>query len=225
MKTSRIISLFAVLIIVMVAVAYNSCKEKEPSQPDDPSQCPPAITDSRDGQVYPTILIGNQCWLQKNMNYQTGNSWCYENDPSNCSTYGRLYDWETAIGACSSGWHLPSDEEWKILEGTVDSLYGVDDPEWNGTGYRGFDAGKHLKSVTGWYSAKGDNSSGLTSLPGGGRTPYGNFYYLGNTAYFWSSSEHSSSNAWFRALGDLSDAVHRGSVNKMEGFSARCLQD
>ena len=79
--------------------------------------CPgmPTITDSRDGQIYPTVQIGSQCWLQKNMNYSTGSSRCYDNYASNCNTYGRLYDWQTVLGACPSGWHLPSDAQWTTL--------------------------------------------------------------------------------------------------------------
>jgi hypothetical protein len=88
-----------------------------------------SITDPRDGQIYPTVEIGDQCWLQKNMNYATGNSWCYDNNTANCATYGRLYDWETVMngtsssnavpsgvqGICPPGWHVPSDAEWTIL--------------------------------------------------------------------------------------------------------------
>ncbi|MBP6979046.1 MAG: hypothetical protein KBB71_12115 [Lentimicrobiaceae bacterium] len=42
---------------------------------------------------------------------------------------------------------MPTDNEWKILEGTVDSQYGVDDPEWDRMEYRGFDAGGNLKEA------------------------------------------------------------------------------
>jgi len=54
-------------------------------------------------------------------------------------------------GICPPGWHLPTDEEWKVLEGAVDSQYGIGDPEWDNYYYRGFDAGTNLKSISGWY--------------------------------------------------------------------------
>ena len=145
--------------------------------------CPglPTYTDARDGQVYPTVQIGTQCWLQKNMNYVTGNSWCYDSSATYCDEYGRLYDWQSAQGACPSGWHLAGDDEWTVL---TTFLTG-------GTG-----PGTKMKSTSGWYQdGNGDNSSGFTGLPGGRRFYDGSFIYLTRSAGFW-SSEYSSTQAW-----------------------------
>jgi uncharacterized protein (TIGR02145 family) len=188
--------------------------------------CPGLETITYGGQVYNTVLIGNQCWLAVNLNYEAGNSWCYDNDPSNCDTYGRLYDWETALTVCPSGWKLPSDDEWKILEGTVDSQYPVGDPEWDDTGYRGLDAGKNLKSTSGWNSNRnGTDLYGFGALPGGRRYSGGSFNSLGNYGYWWSSSEYSGSYAWSRTLSYDSDGSHRYDGTKTYGRSVRCLKD
>ena len=200
--------------------------------------CPRTITYK--GQTYNTVLIGSQCWMKENLNYAIGNSWCYDNNSSNCNTYGRLYNWATIMngeassnsvpsgvqGICPDGWHVPSDEEWKILEGTVDSQYPVGDPEWDQLGWRGYDAGKNLKSTSGWnYNGNGTDLYGFAALPGGYRGSYGNFYSIGSSGCWWSSAENSSSNAWSRTLTSNDDGVYRNDDYKAYGFSLRCLKD
>jgi uncharacterized protein (TIGR02145 family) len=178
--------------------------------------CPgmPTITDTRDGQVYPTVQIGSQCWLQKNLNYSTGNSWCYDNNSSNCNTYGRLYDWQTALGACPSGWHLPSDADWTAL---IDFLGGE------------YIAGGKMKEAgtAHWSSPNtgATNSSGFTALPGGFRSDNGNFYNLTSTATFWSSTVSSSTAVWTRNLYYNQVGVYRDEYLKTNGFSVRCVHD
>ena len=208
-----------------------------------------------EGQSYNTVMIGNQCWMAENLNVgtminstsggtnndgeQTDNGtiekYCYNDNTSNCDTYGGLYQWDEmmqyvttggAQGICPTDWHLPTDDEWKTLEGTVDTQYGVGDPEWDNTSWRGFDAGNHLKNTSGWYSSgNGDNNSGFTGLPVGYRGSSGSFNYLGKYGYWWSSTEYSGTNAWNRYLNYDYDQVGRGNYYKAGGFSVRCLKD
>ena len=210
-------------------------------------QCGDPFTDTRDEQTYNSALIGGQCWMAENLNIGTminGNTnmtnnsviekYCYDNDLANCEIYGGLYQWnemmqyvtDTVVqGICPESWHLPTDFEWKILEGTVDSQYPVGDPIWNNIGSRGYDAGINLKSTTGWNINTGTDAFGFTALPAGCRNSSGDFNSLGYYGYFWSSAEGSTSNAWSRYLGYSSGSVDRLDYGKSYGFSVRCLQD
>ncbi|MDD5508645.1 MAG: FISUMP domain-containing protein [Bacteroidales bacterium] len=216
--------------------------------------CPGIPTVEYEGQVYNTVQIGEQCWFKENLNVgtkinsnqngyqQTNNSviekYCYDNDETNCLVYGGLYEWpeamqyvttEGAQGICPAGWHIPTDNEWKILEGTVDSQYGVGDPEWDGIYWRGYDAGGNLKETgtTHWASPNtgATNSSGFSGLPGGYRYDInGSFYYLGIYGNFWSSSQSDMINAWYRHLHCTYVHVYREYYYKDDGFSLRCLK-
>ncbi len=161
---------------------------------------------------------------------------------NNYLIYGVLYNWPATMngesssntvpsgvqGICPIGWHLPSDEEWKILEGEVDSQYGYPDSEWDGTRWRGTDAGRNLKETgtTHWNppNTGATNFSGFTALPGGCRDAK-SFYLLENRAYFWSSTDNNSSFVWNHNLLYNNTAVFRNIYDKEDGFSVRCTKD
>lgn len=167
------------------------------------------FTDERDGQVYKTVTIGTQIWMAENLNYNTNDSYCYGNNASNCSKYGRLYTWSAAMNACPSGWHLPSDTEWNTL--------------WTAVG-RTSTAGTKLKSTSGWYSGNGTDSFGFAVLPAGYRNNDGNFRNEGDFADFWSSTENSSDGAydWYFRYDD--DNMYNYWSNKNYAHSVRCLR-
>ena len=211
-----------------------------------PFICGNHFTDSRNGQTYNTIQIGNQCWMAKNLNIgemingneeMTNNGviekYCYDNDTLNCSTYGGLYQWNEIMeyettqgtqGLCPDGWHIPTDDEWKILEGTVDSQYPVGDTIWDNTGYRGFDAGHNLKSQEGWNSTgNGSNAFGFKARPGGWINN-GYFHSLLFFSMFWSSTEIDSNLAYKRGI-YLSYQIIRSQSSKSKGYSLRCIKN
>ncbi len=211
------------------------------------------MTDARDGQVYKTVTIGTQTWMAENLNYDPGNvssmgsyawSGCYDNESSNCTKYGRLYTWEVAMddascgygetcnaslnpstpvrGVCPSGWHLPSHREFEELINFVDPSFG-----YNHTGDAGSStAGKYLKSQSGWNSSgNGTDAYGFSALPGGYRHGNGAFDYEGDYAYFWSSGEYDSYDAFRLDLYYNYDDAYLDWYDKDYARSVRCLKD
>lgn len=170
-----------------------------------------SITDDRDGKIYKTVTIGSQTWMAENLNYETENSFCYNDDPANCATYGRLYKWTAAATACPTGWHLPSTAEFETL---ITAVGGQST------------AGKMLKSTTGWYGS--DNGTGayaFSAQPAGLRGNYGGYFNEGDYAYFWSSTEYDSNNAYFMYLYYDNDSAKLSFKDKNTGKSARCVKD
>lgn len=208
--------------------------------------CGNTFTDSRDGNQYSTVQIGNQCWFSENLAYLPAVSppseGSYE-DPlyyvygynsystseaiatQNYQTYGALYNWVASSTACPQGWYLPTDNDWKILEGFVDSQYGIGNPVWDFASWRGFDVGKNLKTIDGWYINSGTDLRGFSALPGGYRDLDGNFTSLSIGGVWWSSSPNSATTSWSRFLHGYYDESYRNNDNTDYGFSVRCLKN
>jgi uncharacterized protein (TIGR02145 family) len=200
-----------------------------------PAQCGGASTVTFDGHTYALVGIGNQCWFKENLrsdNYRNGDAipgnltdsqWTstysgaqtvYNNDPANLETYGRLYNWyavTNARGLCPVGFHVPTDNEWTVLEnalggssvaGTALKSSASDSPPWDGS-----------------------NSSGFSALPGGFRDFSSSYFsYLGSGGYWWSSSPNVW-NAWNRNLYSGYSYVARDYDSVRYGFSVRCVRD
>jgi uncharacterized protein (TIGR02145 family) len=215
--------------------------------------CPssPTMTDG-DGNVYPAVLIGTQCWMGANLrttqyrdgteipNVTANNAWAqlssgawsyYENNSGNNTVHGKLYNWFAAVdprGVCPLGWHVPTDAEWQQMEGAL----GMPAIELNDPGVRGEaqNVGGRLKSISLWNTpnAGATNESGFTGLPGGARDGFsdGTFYNLGDYGYWWSSSEHETPNyARYRRLSYFNAGVGRYGYYKRSGYCIRCVQD
>jgi uncharacterized protein (TIGR02145 family) len=167
--------------------------------------------------------------MAENLNYSPsiGNSACYNNEPSNCAIYGRLYNWATAMaltsscnsnrcssqiqsphrGICPSGWHLPSDDDWDVLVAAVG-------------GYNSATRTK-LKATSGW---NGTDEYGFSALPGGKGDRFGRFDDVVFRGYWWSAFELDDDEASFQSIYYNGYA---GNINyhKSYLFSVRCLQD
>jgi uncharacterized protein (TIGR02145 family) len=201
-----------------------------------------------EGKDYAVAPIGDQCWMTQNLNVgimingdqQQGNDsiiqkYCYENDELNCAEFGGMYQWgemmnyvsnESDKGICPEGWHIPSDDEWSILEGFADSHFNIGNQEWNKEGLRGFNVSKILKSKNGWNSGgNGSDKYGFNCIPGGRHTNDGSFFDKGSSAFLWTSSEKNGLKAWGRMLNSGSEKSYRFYYNKENARYVRCLKD
>jgi uncharacterized protein (TIGR02145 family) len=186
-----------------------------------------SVTDARDKRVYRTVKIGKNTWMAENLSYKTKNSWCYENEESNCKRYGRMYDWNAGKSACPAGWHLPDRKEWNELLEAVGGERNFSITEEEGYFYN--DAGKKLKSKSGWDKyGDGTDDYGFTALPGGERYPIGfgtDFNLAGHDGYWWSAGEYGATDAYYREIYIRYDYVIEKSTDRGYGFSVRCVKD
>jgi len=190
--------------------------------------------------VQGTVTIGDQVWQKCNLNYDIGKSKCYEDDPTNCNIYGRLYDWATAMalpascnssscsgqiqpkhqGICPGGWHIPSNEDWDKLLRYVDGTSGTDSP------YISYTAGRYLKARNGWNgNGNGEDTYGFSALPGGYGYLDGYFDFVGSNGFWWSASEGNSSGAYYQRIYNNSERIQWFNNNEDILFSVRCIQD
>jgi uncharacterized protein (TIGR02145 family) len=173
--------------------------------------------DVRDGKKYVYVKIGEQTWMAENLNYDASDSKCYDNSEANCETYGKLYNWATAMnnsasstanpsgvrGICPTGWHLPSATEWGVLGNDT----------------------KKLKATSGWNNnGNGTDDYGFSALPGGGGSD-GSFYHVGNRGLWWSASEYLSYGVSTRLMHGSADYADWNLEGKTSLFSVRCVQD
>jgi len=141
--------------------------------------------------------------------------------------FGRLYNWyavNDSRGLCPSGWHVPTDSAYMILEIEL----GV--PEWEVgySGWRGTTQGFDLKATYSWALSGSEfntNSTGFSALSSGERRPSGYFGGLGLNGYWWTSTSGGTNYAFYRELGGPLGGISRGNDQKIHGWNVRCLKD
>ncbi len=216
--------------------------------------CPesPTVVDV-DGNIYPTTLIGTQCWMAENLkttryqnetlipnvtgdgewsNLTSGAYVWYDNDITWKDSYGALYNWFAAIdtyGLCPEGWHVPSNDEWTIL---TDFIGGTGSPYGNElkscrqvNSPLGGDCSTAAHPRWAQHNANyGTDDYWFSGLPGGTRNYFGSFVTLGYMGSFWSSSEGSSTYGALRGLNYNDGEIQVFGFYKQNGYSVRCLR-
>lgn len=158
-----------------------------------------------DGNVYNTVVIGNQEWMQENLavtKYNNGDpiplivdnaSWYaatagaytyYNNDIANYTTYGALYSGHVVMdsrGVCPAGWHIPIDNEWRLMLKSICTTGDCDltwAPDNTSSGNQGTDEGGKIKETgtAHWNSP----NTGATNSSGFTSLPAGYRYWDGN---------------------------------------------
>lgn len=206
------------------------------SQSFTTSAAPSTVTDI-DGNVYQTVTIGTQVWMAENLkvtHYRNGDvipyvtdgfAWdalssgalCeYDLSADTAAIYGLLYNWfavNDARNIAPEGWHVATRSEWIALNS-----------------YLAPNAGGQLKDTgtTYWFSPNegATNETGFTALPGGERGYQGVFGALHQEAYFWTSTESTtSSRAYVFSLHYTLDYISDRNLSQNSGHSVRCVKD
>ena len=187
------------------------------------------LYDERNDRSYRIVTIGKQVWMAENLDIgmridgtaeSTDNGviekYYYNDDPSTGTLYGGLYQWEELMdystlegsqGICPAGWHIPTNEEWNVLEMEL----GMNPDEVDLMGLRGTDQGLQLRE---------GGSSGFEGLMAGKRDPEGTYSSLEYYTSFWNSSGYN------RTLSVHFDQVYasRSLYDTISnGFSVRCV--
>jgi uncharacterized protein (TIGR02145 family) len=204
-----------------------------------------------DGNLYKTILIGEQIWMAENLkvtHYRDGtaitnvtqaNAWdvlttgafcIYNNNASNeVDILGALYNGyavKDSRNIAPAGWHVPTDDEWKELEMAL----GMSQSEADKNEGRGTNEGSKLGGRADlWGDGVLENnpdfgSSGFIALPSGYRYS-GNDQTIGTHSYFWSTTEYDSNILWLRRLQNTYTEISRVYDYMERGLAVRCVKD
>lgn len=179
------------------------------------------------GYSYSTTPINGECWFAENLRtdaYTNGDpistglsqaAWlattsgaqtAYNDDESNVSAYGRLYNHyaiDDERGICPSGWHVSTKTEWEAMIAA--------------TGGMGSASIVHRATTAG-----GANSFGFSSLLSGVRQDFGPFQLMGVGAMYWMSDP---SLRYVFGLLNTDMAGVSAPRNASFGGSVRCVQD
>ena len=223
-----------------------------------------------DSNVYNTVQIGNQCWMRENLRttrYANGGvipfstyasassastaSYRYAPDEneSNVSTYGYLYNWRAVMngasssnanpsgvqGVCPNGWHVPSDAEWAqllnhVLSQGYECISSTEHPDPN--------LAKALAADYGWelYNEEecavgnnltANNVTGFSALPAG-FCAYADHTNFGHTTYFWTASKFNDYSAIYYCLNhNVADVWSSAwdAYSNLPGYSVRCVRN
>lgn len=218
------------LITLNFILLFNSCQNDDDDidilDNDKKTINELVFIDDRDGTNYKYIKVGDNYWMIDNLKFkpESGQYYDYNNDSEKINIYGYLYDYETAKKSCPDGWHIATDEEWKLIETTLGMSKEVSDTD----NWRGTDEGGKLKSKTSEWKSPNTGASNelkLAMLPGGYyNSDFDSFINLKIGGYYATSNIEGSYIITRRFWYNKSD-IGRFKHSKLDMFSIRCVKD
>lgn len=235
--------LFASWLLVFGVLALVGCVDKT----HEPRIIETSTVTDVDGNVYKTVKIGNQWWMAENLavtHFNDGTDldffalndadtlWASALNPSytffSDSLLGNLYNFqviENTKNIAPEGWHVPTDEDWKILEREI----GMSMSESSALGWRGTDEANKLvmKYSQGWPSGTalfGTDEYGFAAKAAGCRLFNGQWNYQGNLAFWWTASTNGTE-GWYRYIDANQTRIFRQHTYKGYGMSIRCVKN
>jgi uncharacterized protein (TIGR02145 family) len=241
--------------------AYNACGESNPVElnantTDCSNSCGLPFVDARDDNSYNTLQLGNQCWMTENLKYLPsvvppnnasltlplyyvmeyyGTNVSEAKESENYGIYGALYNYTAATSACPNGWHLPSENEWQVLEvflGMSPSEAAINPIEWGAGVFRGTNEGSKLASdADRWLDGQLEinpnfGTSCFNSLPGGFREASDSmFFNKSMDCFFWTSTNWEFETYLIRVINFDSSQISKNAFNIRSGLSIRCIRD
>jgi uncharacterized protein (TIGR02145 family) len=205
-----------------------------------------------DGNIYKTVEIGTQVWMAENLktsrfndgteipyindpifNLEPGFCWYKKNESIFKDIYGGYYNWFAVNTGklCPAGWHVPTDNEWKVLE----EFIGISQADADMMGCRGTTQGLMIREpgTENWVdeSISASNASGFTGLPGGSCGFFMEDFSCGGEgiiAMWWTDTElNTDPGSWGYMRWILWDGscIQRSELEKKAAINVRCIKD
>ncbi|MEN9332380.1 MAG: hypothetical protein RLZZ94_1470 [Bacteroidota bacterium] len=242
-------STFFVLVFIQLLFTSDplaaQSKLKEISKDDSI----PTLVKDVDGNIYHTVVIGDQVWLQENLRTRkyrngkliaknltnaqwglnkTGACAVYDNDTIKENAFGLLYNWYAVAnpaGLCPVGWHVGKDTDWNAMVKYLDDY--ADTTELKRV--QSEVAGGQLKEIgiTHWASPNtgATGTANFLGFSGGNKSVDGKCNDVGAYGYWWTATASSNAEAYGRLLSYFNSNIDRFKTSKNLGFSVRCVRN
>jgi uncharacterized protein (TIGR02145 family) len=188
---SMIAIFLALWLPILISADYSTILSRK-------DQLYSSFRDNNDNKKYEAVTINSRTWMAQNLNYnpEKGVDYCYDDIPANCDSYGRLYDWKTALNVCPGGWQLPSDKDFDELIAYL-----------GGTGGAGAEAKAILRVL---FSGMGEVD--------------GTFSNFGIGEYYWCSADKNLDWGICYQLNKINSSFHKSPLPKEAQISVRCIK-